>query len=146
MNLRYLPWLIVPSCAGTCIGLLIDMGNLAPALFLALAGLIAGAMGAVVVTTLHRGFRIDRRKTSLSAIAGAVIGAVAGGYWGATSGFGIWMIATFNPGLPEMDFAHSFGLIGGVFIGSFAGALTLAGLVACARCFQAKASTEPNLE
>ncbi|MCP4945726.1 MAG: hypothetical protein GY924_27575, partial [Planctomycetaceae bacterium] len=67
-------------------------------------------------------------------------GVVVGGYLGVTSGFGTWMISTFNPGLPEMDFRDSFGLIGGVFIGSVVGAVGMAGLVSF---FQWKRAGKP---
>ena len=67
--------------------------------------------------------------SGVAGVLGALLGIVAGGYLGVISGFGSWMIATFNPGLPEMDFRDSFGFIGGVFIGSVVGAIGMAALV-----------------
>ncbi|MDA7874007.1 hypothetical protein N9B17_02475 [Rhodopirellula sp.] len=103
--------------------------GLQPVLVFATVGCVAGTLGGWVVRRLHAGFGIDQRKTNLVAIFGALLGALAGGYLGVVSGFGTWMIATFNPGLPEMDFRDSFGAIGGVFIGSILGASAMAGLV-----------------
>jgi hypothetical protein len=129
MKLGSLLWPVVPGCAGAAYGWLISSSDLSASMFLGAAGLIAGGLGGMLVSGVHNGLKVDVKKTSVAGLVGALLGVVSGGYLGVISGFGTWMIATFNPGLPEMDFRDSFGLIGGVFIGSVVGAIGMAGLV-----------------
>lgn len=140
MKLGSLLWPVVPGCAGAAYGWLISSSDLSAAMFLGAAGLITGTLGGMLVAGAHTGLKVDVKKTSVAGIVGALIGVVVGGYLGVTTGFGTWMIATFNPGLPEMDFRDSFGLIGGVFIGSVVGAVGMAGLVSF---FQWKRAGKP---
>ena len=122
-------WPAVPGCAGAAYGWLISSSDFFASMFLGAVGLIAGTVGGILVSGLHTGLKVDVKKTSVAGLVGALLGVVVGGYLGVTSGFGTWMIATFNPGLPEMDFRDLFGFIGGVFIGSVVGAIAMAGLV-----------------
>ena len=129
MKLSSFLWPLVPACAAAVYGWLVSSTDLKAAIFLGMVGLIAGSLGRMLVSGVHTGLRVDVKKTSVAGVLGALLGIVAGGYLGVISGFGSWMIATFNPGLPEMDFRDSFGFIGGVFIGSVVGAIGMAALV-----------------
>ena len=140
MKLGFLLWPVLPACAGAAYGLLISSTDLSAAAFLGGAGLIAGGLGGMLVSGVHSGLKVDVKKTSVAGVVGALLGVVVGGYLGVTSGFGPWMIATFNPGLPEMDFRDPFGFIGGVFLVSVAGAIAMAGLVSV---FQWKRAGNP---
>ena len=58
------------------------------------------------------------------AIAGAILGAIAGGVLGNNfPPLGRLMIQAFNPGLPEQDFAAGLGAIGGTLLGAMLGAM-----------------------
>lgn len=60
------------------------------------------------------------------AIAGAILGAIAGGLLGNNfPPLGRLMIQAFNPGLPEQDFAAGLGAIGGTLLGAMAGAILI---------------------
>ena len=128
MKLGTFLWPLMPACAGAAYGWLVSSSDFSAAIFLGSAGLVAGTLGALLVSGVHTGLKVNVKKTSVAGLVGALLGIVIGGYVGVTSGFGTWMIATFNPGLPEMDFKEPFGFIGGVFIGSVVGALMMAGL------------------
>ncbi len=129
MKFGSLLWPLVPCSAGVAYGLLVPSSDFSASMFLGAAGLIAGTVGGTLVSGVHTGLRLDVKKTSVAGIVGALLGVVVGGYLGVTSGFGTWMIATFNPDLPAMDFRDGFGFIGGVFVGSVVGAIGMAGLV-----------------
>ena len=130
MDRRFFVWPLFSTFAGALLGILMSSKfGLQPVVVFSAVGCVAGTLGGWVVCRLHAGFGMDQGKTNLVAICGALLGALAGGYLGVVSGFGTWMIAKFNPGLPEMDFRDSFGAIGGVFIGSILGASAMAGLV-----------------
>ncbi|MAI32979.1 MAG: hypothetical protein L7W43_00510 [Rubripirellula sp.] len=133
MKLDSLVWPLIPGGAGAAYGWLISSSDFSASIILGTVGLIAGGLGRVLVSGVHAGLKVDVKKTSVAGLVGAFLGTVAGGYLGVTSGFGSWMIATFNPDLPEMDFRDSFGFIGGVFIGSVVGAIAMAGLVGFVR-------------
>jgi MFS family permease len=58
------------------------------------------------------------------AIAGAILGAIAGGSVGYNfPPLGRLIIKAFNPGLPEQDFAAGLGAIGGTLLGGMLGAM-----------------------
>ena len=128
LKLGSLLWPLIPAIAGAAYGWLASSADLAAAIFLGATGLVVGTLGRMLVSGVHNGLKVNVKKTSVAGLVGALLGIVIGGYLGVTSGFGTWMIATFNPGLPEMDFKDSFGFIGGVFIGSVVGAIAMAGL------------------
>lgn len=127
MKFKYLVWPLAACCVGIGIGLLTRSSDYTPSLVLGTAGLFAGILGALIVSGVHLGLKMDPAKTSLSAICGALLGACVGGYLGAISKLGSSMIALFNPDLPEGDFGSLFGGFGGVLIGACAGAVALAG-------------------
>lgn len=129
MKRRSLLWAVVPAGVGVGFGLLISSTDLTPSILLGCVGLVVGWVGGGVVSAVHTGFKVDVKKTSVAGFVGSLLGIVVGGYVGVSSDFGSWMLATFNPDLPEMDFKKTFGFIGGVFIGAVLGATAMAGLV-----------------
>jgi len=130
MNERFFLWPLCSTCAGALLGFVLSTKyGLQPVVVLAAIGCGVGTIGGGIVVGLHAGLGLDRGTTSVAGLAGAFLGAMTGGYLGVVTGFGTWMIATFNPRLPEMDFRDSFGAIGGVFIGAMVGACVMSGLV-----------------
>ena len=127
MKFKYIVWPFTACRVGIGIGLLTRSSDYTPSLVLGTAGLIARLLGALIVSGVHLGLKMDPAKTSLAAICGALIGACVGGYLGAISKLGSSMIALFNPDLPEGDFGSLFGGFGGVLIGACAGAVAVAG-------------------
>ncbi|MEC9093774.1 MAG: hypothetical protein VX438_13770 [Planctomycetota bacterium] len=98
-------------------------------------------LGSLAVSGLRR-FGITKPSrfrgwATVSLILMSVSGMVLGMVVGANSDFGSWLIAWFNPRLPEQDFQVSFGALGGGLLGMFVGAL-VGGLVQWAR-FKEKA-------
>jgi hypothetical protein len=63
--------------------------------------------------------QLNSRARYMGLLIGVAMGVVAG----ITTDLGLWVIATFNPGLPPQDFRISFGVIVGTIIGAFVGAL-----------------------
>ena len=75
MKFKYLVWPLAACCVGIGIGLLTRSSDYTPSLVLGTAGLFAGILGALIVSGVHLGLKMDPAKTSLSAICGALLGA-----------------------------------------------------------------------
>ncbi len=122
MNVRSLPWLAFGLLLGSLLGIAFGKGDPRAPLFLGAIGGLLGFFGYAGVSAVHRTWKIDASKTDYLAILGALLGSICGSVIGAISGFGRLMISTFNPDLPERDFAASFGAIGGLVLGALSGA------------------------
>lgn len=77
------------------------------------------------------------------AIAGATFGAIAGGSIGYNfPPLGRMIISTFNPELPERDFAAGLGAIGGTLLGAIVGAILIDRF--CCQSTRSRSSAAPS--
>ena len=120
---RLLIWLGVGAALGSLVGFAVGKGDPRAPLFVAgLGGLLAAAGG--YVAGLARGTPAGEiSATRWPVWVGLVVGMLVGGGLGATTSFGVLMIALFNPDLPPRDFAAFFGGLGGGLLGAGCGSL-----------------------
>lgn len=82
-------------------------------------------LSSVAIAVIRRG-NPKPAPNNRHAIAGAILGAIAGGSVGHNfPPLGRLIIKAFNPGLPEQDFAAGLGAIGGTFLGAMLGAILI---------------------
>ena len=121
-------WVVLGSVLGLTLGALGSKSVWGPPVILVAIGGLLGVGAGGVVPGIHRALRWNSGVTDYASLGGALAGTVVGGIVGRQSGLGRTMIAIFNPQLPPQDFAGPFGMMGGMLIGAFGGAIVTSGI------------------
>ncbi|MDA8697621.1 hypothetical protein N9M41_04015 [Rhodopirellula sp.] len=116
------------TCFGLILGLLMGMtvakADGAGVLFVCGIGGFLGFASACMLSVLDRFVPVHPKTTDRPALYGAGVGTAVGAVVGPKANLGRYMIEALNPSLPEMDFGFPLGVLAGILIGSFFGAIT----------------------